>query len=290
MFLFAKSIVIIFFLIMFLRTNKPAWGIGLLTVTSAILLDTFLGTLGREQMLDELGYFFYIIAGALFAGAVVWLWAIMKEFAFSSNKENEGDDPSEERGPEKDEITNQSEQVTNNHRQIAEQLRFDLSRDELLDLIFDLGWFDEETVLLQGENDQIVDGIVSLAETQGQLESLKLASERIKSPMPPEHLPRLEKLKEDSPPTLLRQFLIANYSMVDLEHMFEALDINGDMDVSRLKNNNVRYFLSDLYQKNRIDALIELMQQSSGDDSDQARQILPNNSPADTGTGEISND
>ncbi len=290
MFLFAKSIVIIFFLIMFLRTNKPAWGIGLLTVTTAILVDTILGTLGRQQMLNELGYFFYIIAGALFAGAVIWLWAIMKEFAFSSNTENEGYDPSVASGPAKDEIKNHSEQVTDNHRQIAEQFRSDMNRDELLDLIFDLGWFEEETMLLQIENDQIVDGIVTLAEAQGQLEALKLASERIKSPMPPEHLPRLEKLKEDSPPTLLRQFLIANYSMVDLEQMFEALDIKGDMDVSRLKNSNVRYLLSDLYQKNRIDALIELMQQSSGDEGDRGRQNPRSDSPADTGSGEIDND
>ena len=76
--LITKSILVAFFLVMFLRSAKPVWGIGLLTVTSAILLDTFLGTFGRDEMLEELGFFYYVIAGALFAGATVWLWVMLR--------------------------------------------------------------------------------------------------------------------------------------------------------------------------------------------------------------------
>jgi hypothetical protein len=266
LFLIAKSLLIILFLVMFLRTYKPAWGIGLLTVTSAILLDTLLGTLGREQMLEELGFFFYIIAGALFAGATIWLWAIIKDFAFTPKKGTEAGDSSTDGGPVSDGLSSQHEDVVDNHRQIIDRLQGELSYDDLLDLIFDLGWFDDDFGLLQGENERFINSIIGLAEDRGQLESLKLASERIIMPIPPENLPRLEKLKQDSPPTLLRHFLLANYTRVELEQMIEKLDVDDDIGISRLKNSNVRYLLSDLYQKNRIGALIELMQQPSGDD------------------------
>ncbi|NIT55544.1 MAG: hypothetical protein GWN00_04710, partial [Aliifodinibius sp.] len=67
--LIIKIALVIFFLVMFLRGNKLVWGIGLLTVTSAVLLDTFLGTFNREQMMEELGFFFYVLSGSIFAGA-----------------------------------------------------------------------------------------------------------------------------------------------------------------------------------------------------------------------------
>ena len=78
LFLIAKIVLVAFFLFMFLRSNKLIWGIGLLTVTSAILLDTFLGTFGREEMIEQFGFFFYAFAGALFAGAALWLWGILR--------------------------------------------------------------------------------------------------------------------------------------------------------------------------------------------------------------------
>ncbi|MEZ4594930.1 MAG: hypothetical protein R3D55_27875, partial [Chloroflexota bacterium] len=56
------------FLFMFWRRPSLKWGVGLLTVTSAVLLDTFLGTFNREEMLAQFGFFFYIIAGLLLGG------------------------------------------------------------------------------------------------------------------------------------------------------------------------------------------------------------------------------
>ena len=43
-----KLLVVLFFLIMFIRRPRVAWGIGLLTVTTAVLLDTLLGTFNRR--------------------------------------------------------------------------------------------------------------------------------------------------------------------------------------------------------------------------------------------------
>ena len=86
-FLILKIVLVALFLVMFLRTNKAIWGIGLLTVTTAILLDTLLSTFSREEILTELGFFFYIIAGALFAGAAIWFWGLVKDLSIISSRE-----------------------------------------------------------------------------------------------------------------------------------------------------------------------------------------------------------
>ena len=42
-----KILIILIFLVMFMRRPSLAWGVGLLTVTTAVLLDTVLGTFDR---------------------------------------------------------------------------------------------------------------------------------------------------------------------------------------------------------------------------------------------------
>ena len=73
-----KLLVVLFFLIKFLRRPTVVWGIGLLTVTTAVLLDTLLGTFDRDALLGELGFFFYVIAGALLAGSAAWFWGVVR--------------------------------------------------------------------------------------------------------------------------------------------------------------------------------------------------------------------
>nr|MBP6016896.1 hypothetical protein [Promineifilum sp.] len=73
-----KLLVVLTFLIMFIRRPSVVWGIGLLTVTTAVLLDTLLGTFNRDELLAELGFFFYVISGMLLAGAAAWLWGMVR--------------------------------------------------------------------------------------------------------------------------------------------------------------------------------------------------------------------
>ena len=75
--LIAKIVLVAFFLLMFLRSNRLVWGVGLLTVTTAILLDTLLSTFSQEEILAQLGFFFYVIVGGLVAGAAIWLWGLL---------------------------------------------------------------------------------------------------------------------------------------------------------------------------------------------------------------------
>ncbi len=73
-----KLLVVLVFLIMFIRRPSVVWGIGLLTVTTAVLLDTLLGTFNRDELLAELGFFFYVISGVLLAGAAAWFWGVVR--------------------------------------------------------------------------------------------------------------------------------------------------------------------------------------------------------------------
>ncbi|MEI2420377.1 hypothetical protein V6O07_08885, partial [Arthrospira platensis SPKY2] len=49
-----------------------------MTVTTAVLLDTFLNIFGREEMLTSIGSFIYAINGALFMGGLIWLWGVLR--------------------------------------------------------------------------------------------------------------------------------------------------------------------------------------------------------------------
>jgi hypothetical protein len=73
-----KLLIVLAFLIIFIRRPSVVWGIGLLTVTTAALLDTLLGTFNREELLAELGFFFYVISGVLLAGAATWFWGVVQ--------------------------------------------------------------------------------------------------------------------------------------------------------------------------------------------------------------------
>lgn len=260
LFLIIKTLIIVVFLVMFLRTNKPAWGIGLLTVTSAILLDTFLSTLGRDQMMEDLGFFLYIIAGALLAGATIWLWAILKEFAFHQEKKQDGDGTVAISETINNDIEESQQGEPIDQQPEVGQMWFESSDINLLDLMFDLGWNDEDVAKLYVANDQFFASVFDLARERGQTEELKLAVERIKQPIPRENLPRLEKLKKESPPTILRQYLICHYTNSELDQMIEELDLAESSSEQKIKNEKVRYLLTDLYQANRIDELIEMMQ------------------------------
>lgn len=260
LFLIIKTLIIVVFLVMFLRTNKPAWGIGLLTVTSAILLDTFLSTLGRDQMMEDLGFFLYIIAGALLAGATIWLWAILKEFAFHQEKKQDGDGTVAISETINNDIEESQQGEPIDQQPEVGQMWFESSDINLLDLMFDLGWNDEDVAKLYVANDQFFASVFDLAWERGQTEELKLAVERIKQPIPRESLPRLEKLKKESPPTILRQYLICHYTNSELDQMIEELDLAESSSEQKIKNEKVRYLLTDLYQANRIDELIEMMQ------------------------------
>lgn len=264
--LIIKLLVVVFFLIMFLRRSKLIWGVGLLTVTSAVLLDTFLGTFNREEMLNELGFFFYVIGGALFGGAAVWMWGVLRPMTATTAVSVSSPPPMKDESSEVATASPGSSSKTAFDRQMLyNEIRNRFGREDLLDLIFDLEIQENEVMTLNQDMNQLIINVMDLAEQRNQTGNLALAVERILTPVPPDHLPRREKLNEDSPPTVLRQYLLAYYPLLDLRRMATVLGIDWEQLSISNKRAMVRNLLLYLYRRNRIGELLDLMQDSPGD-------------------------
>jgi hypothetical protein len=100
---------------------------------------------------------------------------------------------------------------------------------------------------------------MDVAIQNGQTSALSLAVERILTPLPPDHLPRLGKISPDSPPTILRQYLLAHYALFELEKMAVDLDIDWEQLDAGAKREKTRSLLQYLYRRNRITDLLNLM-------------------------------
>jgi hypothetical protein len=256
--LILKLLIVALFLIMFLRKTGLIWGIGLLSVTSAVLLDTFLGVFNREQMLAELGFFFYVITGALFAGTAIWLWGILQPITATATA-----------APLPAAPRQSSEQLPSNHQErgstafdrqmLYEQIYTRFGREDIHDLIFDLDINENDVMTLDQNLNQLIINIMDWAEQHGQAGPLALAVERILTPLPPENLPRLEKITADSPPTVLRQYMLAHYTLPQLAQMAASLGLDWEQLGSGSKKEKIRALLLYLMRRNRLAELIQLM-------------------------------
>jgi hypothetical protein len=261
-FLIVKLLVVILFLILFLRRPTLVWGIGLLTVTSAVLLDTFLGTFGREEMLAELGFFFYVVSGALFSGAAIWLWGVLRPgtapavVAPTSLPVARNIPPP----PTVESNEDQSGGTAFDRQMLYDEIRRRFGREDVLDLIFDLVINENDVMTLDQDMNQLIINVMDVAEQHGQMGALALAVERILTPPPPENLPRLEKITADSPPTILRHYLLAHYDLAQLQQLATNLGIDWEQLGTGNKKEKVRSLLLYLYRRNRIDELIHDMQ------------------------------
>lgn len=257
--LLVKLIVVGIFLVTFLRRPTLVWGVGLLTVTTAVLLDTILGTFGREAMLADLGFFFYVLSGGLFGGATIWIWGVLRpmtipETAVPPTPARSTPLPPPRTSPPPD-------GNAFDRQMLLEQIRQRFGREDIFDLMFDLEINETDVASLQQELKQLIINIMDVAEERGQTAALALAIERILTPAPPQNLPRLEKITVSSPPTILRQYLLAHYNLEQLAHMAQTLDLDWEQLGSGSKKEKVRAFLLHLYRRNRIEQLIDLMKQ-----------------------------
>ena len=292
-----KLLVVLFFLIKFLRRPSVVWGIGLLTVTTAVLLDTLLGTFNRDELLANMGFFFYVIAGALFGGAAFWFWGVARSWlpgsagAGLATRQDPLPNPLPQsegtRGPLPNPLL-QGEGIVSppplpprtpapppplppphadgyaaagyDRRMLYEEIRARFSHDDLQDLMFDLDVNELDVVVPGQTNDELIVRIMDAADDSGQAGAVALAIERILTPPQPQHLPRLEKLTADSPRTVIRHFLLANYSIEQLQQLAAGLGIDWEQLDSGTKKDKVRALLLYLYRRNRLPDLLAAIQ------------------------------
>lgn len=253
--LILKLLLVVVALIFFLRRPNFVWGIGLLSVTTAVLLDTFLGTFNREDVLADLGFFFYIVSGVLFAGATLWAWGILWPLLGVSTNPTPISSPGDNVAAKAEKKAHKSSAAFD-RQMLYDEIRQRLGREDVLDLIFDLGLNENEVMTPGQDMNQLIINIMDLAEENGQSGALALAVERILTPPPPENLPRLEKIDAASPATILRHYLLAHFSLEQLQQMAADLEIDWDQLDAGNKKSKVRSLLLYLYRRNRIHELI----------------------------------
>lgn len=266
----AKLVIVVIFLGMFIRRPSPAWGVGLLTVTTAVLLDTLFGTLNRELIEGDLGFFYFVIAGLLVGGMAFWLLGVLWPLLPGWPQRGKAAAPAKATTPEARSepapaqplaFTGSSGTADGvDRRMLYDDLRTRFGREDVYDLIYDMG-ISENSVIEPGATLEVVlVNVLDEAEQTGQTAALALAVERILTPPPPEHLPRLAKLSPDSPPAVLRQYLQVHYSLADLAQASRDLGVDWDSLEGTAKQAKGRNLLLYLARRNRTADIVDWIQ------------------------------
>ena len=187
------------------------------------------------------------------AGAALWLWGLLAPKVRGQSSET-GIAPAVASAQRFDTLEPEPSQPAGSstafdRQMLYKQIRERLSPDDLLDVIFDLGWSENEVIAFGQDNNQLINAIIDKAEREGQTGELALAVERVLTPIPKESLPRLEKLSEASPPTILRHYLLAYYDLAGLEELSTQVGIDWELIGGDNKKTKTRNLL--LYTKRR---------------------------------------
>lgn len=294
-----KLLIVLVFLVMFIRRPNVTWGVGLLTVTSAILLDTFLGTFNREDMLQQLGFFYYVVAGCLFAGAAFWLWGVLRPYAPGASVTTTPPAAGASQPQVATTTVPKAEKATAvaaatvpvitrakvplaatpaaaqqdsfaaagyDRLMLHDQIVSRFGPEDVADLVFDLD-LNEVDVMPNGAGiETITAHILDAADREEKVAALALAIERILTPPPAEHLPRLEKLSVDSPRPVWRYFLLANSDLPQLHEYAQAMDIDWEQLPQKSKRTVARELLYYVDRRGRLgDLLAEMKREAASD-------------------------
>jgi hypothetical protein len=264
-----KLLIVLVFLVAFLRHPRPFWGIGLLTVATAFLLDTFLNTFGWDTMQETMGFFFYVLAGALAGAAAVWFWSLLRPLVGRPEPARASTSPPVQPPPPAPRSDGRST-VAFDRRELYDQIRERLGTEDMRDLAFDLQ-MNENDVFSPGYSaTESIVRLMDVAEARGRSGDLALAVERILTPIGAADLPRPEKLSAQSPPTVLRHYLLANLTLDELADLAGQLGIDWEQ-LGSGKRDVARNLLLYLQRRSRLDELIGALQAGEATEENEAK-------------------
>ncbi len=148
---------------------------------------------------------------------------------------------------------------------LYEEIRQRFSRADLSDLMFDLDVNELDVATVGQSMDELIVRVMDAADRDGQASTVALAVERILTPPSAEHLPRLEKLAVDSPRTVLRHYLLANYTVEELQLLADNLGIDWEQLEGSDKRAKTRALLLYLYRRDRLAELLDAMRAGADD-------------------------
>ena len=277
-FLIIEIIVIIFFLVMFYMRSNLTWAVGLLTVATAVLLNVIRIIFRLDESLDSAGLWLQIVGGLAFGGAAIWLVGLLRPYmgdgfiptddTISQNQSAMGavngsyvasTDPSGEALLSRRAVGMRNETSEYDRQLLFDQIMQNLSSEDVLDLMFDVEMAENEVVSPMRTMNQTIHNIIDLAGERDQTSDLALAVERILTPVPPDHFPRLSRITIETPQHILRRYLLAFYDLEMLEQMSADLEIDWERLGIGSKQQKVRNLLLWLRRSNRMAELIEAM-------------------------------
>lgn len=257
-----KILVVLGFFVYFLRRPSFLSGIGLLTVATAVLLDTLIGTFNREETIAQLGFFFYVLSGLIVAGAAIWLVGVTRPLwgqqPLLQNHVTELKSPPIVTKPAPA-LVDELNDTPIDKQMLYDEMHTRLGFDDLLDLMYDLQIYENYVMQMPQPATNLIVNIMDYAEANGLNHQLALAVERIITPPPPDHMPRLDKITIESPPTILRHFLLANYSFDNLIRLANVLNVDWEQLSRHNKKMFVRELLLHLERRNETPQLIATM-------------------------------
>ena len=255
LFWIVRLTVVLFFLVMFLRRPNHAWAVGLLASCGVVLLDVLRG----RGLLTEAGFLASFFSGVVAAAAFFWLTSLAERVRGTPIPSLHSHDPRLLRMAGGD-VPQSVADFSYDRKQLYDQIRTNLSGDDVFDLIHDLELNENDVINPALDMPQIIVRIIDLAEKQGKAGVLAHTVERILTPLPAENLPRLERLSAETPAHLLRQFLVANYNLEQLQTIATKIGVNWEELGSDSKKSRVRRLLWQLRRRNQLSNLFKVLQ------------------------------
>ncbi|HSH02934.1 MAG TPA: hypothetical protein VLL52_10480 [Anaerolineae bacterium] len=262
--LFLKLLTVFAFLIMFWRRSDWIWGVGLLTVTTALFLDTALQIFGSGNWQADLGLFSFVIQGMLLGGGALWLWGFLAPtLGFNNWASTNTSQPSRILPPPPPPPNSSQNNTAIDRQMLFDQIRYRLSPADINNLLFDVG-ANENDIFAPGlDMNDIIIRLMDFAQESGRMGELAVAVERTLTPLPPEQLPRVSRLTEETPPAVWRHFLISNYNLDELATIAAHIEIDWEQIPGDTKSAKVRELLLYLYRRNRLIDLLDFLQSST---------------------------
>lgn len=266
-FLVTGIALILFFLVMFYRRSDFIWGVGLLAISSAVLLGVTRVVFNLDGSSAMTGLWLQLISGLIISGIALWFLGVLRpwmgEGFFPAGTDNR---PSQSAvKPDGEQLlSRRAVGMSNSASEYDRQLLFDqikqnLGLEDVLDLMFDVEMAENEVIAPTNDMTQTIHNMIDLALERDQISDLALAVERILTPVPPDHFPRLARITVETPSTILRRYLLTFYDLDMLQEIAGALDIDWELMGIGSKQQKVRNLLLWIRRRNRMGELIEAM-------------------------------
>lgn len=251
--------IVLLFLVIFLWRSNTASAIGLLTVSLVVLLDA----LRARELLPDVGYLAWLLGGLAAGGGLVWLWGMFRPIPAEVNtfspRTAARRDNARERG--RDPRPVKPSGTAYDRQMIFDQIRSNLGFDDVLDLVWDMGYNENDIINPDMPMPEIIVHLMDEAEADGKMGNLAVAVERVLTPPGQDDFINAQMVTSQDPdPSMLRHFLVFNYKEEELAVLASNVGVDWSEMGIDAKKSRIRRLLRYLKQRNRLSALVERLQ------------------------------